>query len=244
MKPLILTLLGAVVFAASIVTAEPLKLVSSSPQFWATNVNAATQKTISLGFDQPLRGTMTDWIGLDVLSPPSDLQTRYSPDRTSCSINVHLEPGRVYICALNERGIRGVGFQNQKAESLPPTYLVFQTAGTPQPNDAPPRLVRSIPAGNAQAVDAAKQNSITLVFDQPMNIKRHGLHLFEGSAPVELSSLRYSYSSDAKTLTVPYSFKPGTQYRLELNNIHDIGFSSANRVPMWPVTISFSTAAP
>ena len=79
-----------VVFFATLAFAEPLKLVSTSPQFWATNVSAS-EKTISLTFDQRLRSTLTDWIGLDVLSPPSNLQTKYSADHMSCSIDVHLD---------------------------------------------------------------------------------------------------------------------------------------------------------
>src|ERR1051326_8961944 len=129
--------------------AEPLKLLSTSPQFWAANVNPAAQKTISLKFDQRLRSTLTDWIGLDVLSPPSDLQTKYSPDHMSCSIDVHLDAGHVYVCALNGRGLPGVGFQNEKGFTLPPTFLVFQTAGNVAPQDAPPRLIRSIPQHGA-----------------------------------------------------------------------------------------------
>jgi hypothetical protein len=79
---------------ASLTLADQLKLVSTSPQFWATKVSA-NQKTISLTFDQRLRSSQTDWIGLDALSPPSDLQTKYSGDHMSCSIDVHLDPGHV-----------------------------------------------------------------------------------------------------------------------------------------------------
>ena len=41
--------------------ADPLKLLSASPQFWATNVNASSQKSVSVTFDQRLRSTLTDW---------------------------------------------------------------------------------------------------------------------------------------------------------------------------------------
>ena len=220
--------------------AGPPKLVSTSPGFWAVNVNAATQKKISLTFDQRLRGNLTDWIGFDVLSPPSDLQTTFSSDHMSCSIPVQLAPGKVYICALNERGIAGVGFQNEKGFSLPPTYLVFQTAGAPAPEDIPPHVTKAIPANDAQ-VDPIRTTSIAMTFDQPMGTKKHGLHLFENGKPVDISKLAFAYSADGRTFTLPYSFRPGTQYRLELNNVADIGFSRANRVPLWPVQISFLT---
>jgi hypothetical protein len=220
--------------------AEPLKLLSASPQLWATNVNAS-QKTISITFDQRLRSTLTDWIGLDVLSPPSDLQTKYSPDHMTCSIDVHLEPGHVYICALNGRGIPGVGFQSEKGIPLPPTFLVFQTAGNIAQQDAPPHVVRSIPQHGA-TVDRARVQSVTITFDKPMNVKKHGLHMFENNNPVDISKAPVTYSPDGLTFTLAYAFKPATQYRFELNDVHDIGFSGANRVPLWPVQISFATA--
>ena len=222
--------------------ADPLRLLSTSPQFWATNVNSANQKAISLTFDQRLRGNLTDWIGLDILSPPSELQTKFSPDHMSCSIDVHLDPGRVYICALNGRGIPGVGFQNAKGLSLPPTFLVFQTAGTVAPQDAPPHVLRTIPQHGATSVDSTRVRSLTITFDKPMNVKRHGLHMFENNNPVDISKAQFAYSADGLILTLAYALKLATQYRFELNDIHDIEFASANRVPLWPVQISFSTA--
>ena len=228
-----------VVAFATLAFAEPLKLVSTSPQFWATNVSVS-QKTISLTFDQRLRSTLTDWIGLDVLSPPSDLQTKYSADHMSCSIGVHLDPGHVYICALNGRGIPGVGFQTEKGVPLPPTFLVFQTAGTPAPDGAPPRVKEIIPANGGQ-IDPARTRAIVITFDQPMETKKRGLQVFENNNPVDISKLPFTYSPDGRTFTLPYNFRPGTQYRLELNSVSDIGFSRANRIPLWPVRVSFTT---
>lgn len=222
------------------VCADPIKLVSTSPQFWATNVSA-NQKTVSLNFDQRLRSTLTDWVGLDVLTPPSDLQTKYSPDHMSCSIDVHLEPGHVYTCALNGRGLPGVGFQNEKGFVLPPTFLVFQTAGNVAPQDAPPRVVKTIPQHGA-IIDPRKVQALSITFDKPMNIKKQGLHMFENNVPVDISKAQLGYSPDGLTFTLAYAFKPGTQYRFELNDIHDIGFSAATRVPLWPVQLSFTTA--
>jgi Bacterial Ig-like domain len=227
---------------ATCVLADPLKLTSTSPQFWATNVSPTTQKTISLTFDQRLRARLTDWIGLDVLSPPSDLQTTFSPDHMSCSVDVHLDPGHVYICALNGRGIPGVGFQSEKGLSLPATYLVFQTAGTVAQQDAPPHVLRTIPQHGATGVDGERVRTISITFDKPMNIKKHGLHVFENNNPIDVSRVQPVYSPDGLTFTVPYNFKPAMQYRLELNSINDIGFSGANRAPLWPVQVSFTTA--
>lgn len=224
--------------------ADPLKLTSTSPTFWAVNVNAAAQKTISLTFDQPLRARLTDWVGLDVLSPPSSLQTTFSSDNTSCSIDVHLAPGRVYICGLNGRGIPGVGFQNQKGGSLPATFLVFQTAGTPKPEDSPPVVVKSLPINGVQQVDPARTKAIVLNFDKPMQATKHGLHLFENNNAIDLSKARFGYSADGRTFTLYYDFKPSTPYRLELNNVNDIGFATLTRIPLWPTQIVFATGQP
>jgi hypothetical protein len=241
-RPLLFRVL-LVGFLATPALADPLKLVSSSPQFWAINV-ASSQKTITLTFDQRLRSTLTDWIGLDVLSPPSNLQTKYSSDHASCSIDVHLEPGHVYICGLNERGMPGVGFQSEKGFPLPPTYLVFQTAGTASPDDLPPHVVKTIPANGATALDPTKLKSIAISFDTAMNTKKHGLHLLEDKQPVDISRAVFQYSPDGKTFTLAYDFKPSKTYTLELNNLHDIGFSRTTRVPLWPVQFTFSTGSP
>ena len=101
-------------------------------------------------------------------------------------------------------------------------------------------MTKAIPANDAQ-VDPIRTTSIAMTFDQPMGTKKHGLHLFENGKPVDISKLAFAYSADGRTFTLPYSFRPGTQYRLELNNVADIGFSRANRVPLWPVQISFLT---
>jgi len=240
MKRLIFFTLLLITSFAPLSFADPLKLVSASPQFWATSVNAS-QKTISVTFDQPLRSTLTDWIGLDVLSPPSDLQTKYSADHMTCSIDVHLEPGHVYVCALNGRGLPGVGFQNEKGFGLPPTFLVFQTAGNVASQDAPPHVIRSIPQHGA-TIDPTRAQSLSITFDKQMNVKKHGLHMFENNNPVDISKAKVAYSPDGMTFTLGYAFKRATQYRFELNDVHDIGFSGANQVPLWPVQISLTTA--
>jgi hypothetical protein len=234
--------LSVAILLTAHVFADPPKLVSTSPELWAVGVNASSQKTISLTFEQPMRSGFSDWFGRDVLSPPSDLHTVISSDRMTFSVEVYLTPGKVYICGLNERGIPGVGFQNDKGRSLPPTYLVFQTAGTPTPQDAPPHAVKSSPQHGITGVDPERIRSISIAFDRPMNPRKNGLHLFENNDPVDISKAPFSYSPDGLTFTLPYNFKPSTQYRLELNSAHDIGFSGANRVPLWPVQISFATA--
>lgn len=226
---------------ASIASAyDPPKLLSASPSFWAIGVDASRQKSISLSFDGPMRPGFSAWFGPSSLPPESSVTT-LSSDRLTFSLGVTLQPAKVYVLALNEKHIPAVGFQTEKGISLPPTYLVFQTAGTPAPNDAPPHVVRSNPVNGTQGIDPSRLASITVTFDKPMTPKKHGLHLYENNQPVDISKLPFSYSADGLTFILPYRFKPATVYRLELNSTKDIGFARTTRIPLWPAVISFST---
>ena len=234
----------ALVATASAASIDSPKLTSTSPVFWAVGVNPTQQKTIALTFDQKMSPAYTAWLGRSSLPPPDlDINSFMSQDRQTLSINVKLEPGKVYVFGLNEKALPGVGFQNQKGISLPPHFLVFQTAGAPKPEDAPPVLVRSLPSNGAQDIDPARTNAVVLTFDKPMRPQKHGLHLFEKNTEVDLSKARFAYSADGRTFTLYYTFKQSNTYRLELNSVHDIGFATVKRVPLWPVQVSFTTGA-
>lgn len=235
--------LGFVLLALCSVRAEPPQLVSIKPKFWAIAVDSH-QREISVTFDQRMRAGFWDWIGRDVLSPQSNLHTSMSADAMTLSLDVRLQPGKVYIMALNERGISGVGFQNEKGLSLKPTYLVFQTAGTPAPEDLPPRVLNTSPPNAAQDVNPATAKSIVVMFDRPMETKKHGLHLFEEKKSVDLKTAKFSYSPDGKIFTLDYAFKPSTHYEVQMNSTEDIGFTATNRVPLWPVHFAFTTGQP
>lgn len=222
--------------------AEAPSIVTASPAFWATGIAPSTRE-VSLTFDQPMAPGFTAWLGRSSIAPEVDLNSKVSEDRRIFTLRVSsLESGKVYVFALNEKGIPGVGFQNEKGRSLPPTYLVFQTAGTPAADDAPPRALASSPATNAQQVDPAKLKAITLQFDRPMQTAKHGLQMLEDKKELDLSKASFRYSPDGKTFTLFYDFKPAANYELQLNSTQNIGFASKQRVPLWPVRFSFSTA--
>src|SRR6188474_535668 len=111
--------------------ADPPKLTATSPAFWAIGVIPASQKIISLTFDQPMRPGFSSWLGRSTIAPSSDALPVLSENHLTYSLPVGLDGGKVYVFALNEKNIPGVGFQNEKGLTLPPTFLVFQTAGTP-----------------------------------------------------------------------------------------------------------------
>lgn len=234
-------LLAALVTASAF---EPPKIVSTSPKFWEVGVIPSKQKTVSLTFDQIMRTGFWDFLGNDRLSPPTNDETTMGADLKSFALQVSLLPGKVYILGLNERGIPGVGFQNEKGFSMKPVYLVFQTAGDPSQEDAPPRVVATSPASNSQDVNPAAIRAITATFDRAMEAKKHGFHLFEEKKPVELKGVPFTYSPDGKMFTLNYPLKPSTRYEVVMNTTEDIGFAATNRVPLWPVRFSFTTGQP
>lgn len=223
---------------------EPPKVVATSPKFWETGVSPTSQKAVLVSFDQIMRSGFWDFLGNNVLPPPTSYETTMGVDLKSFGLQVSLQPGKVYIMGLNERGIPGVGFQNDKGISLKPIYLIFQTAGNPAPEDAPPSALGTLPANGAQDVNPATSRGITVTFDRGMETKKHGFHLFEEKRPVDLRSVGFAYSPDGKTFTLNYSLKPSTHYEAQMNSNEDIGFAATNRVPLWPVHFAFTTGQP
>ena len=244
MMKLLLIASTVLVGASSASTFERPKVVSTSPKFWEIGVSPSSQKFVSVTFDQVMRSGFWDFIGNNVLPPPTNYETTMGADLKSFGMHVSLQPGKVYIMGLNERGIPGVGFQNDKGISLKPTYLVFQTAGNPAAEDAPPRAVSTFPAKGAQDVNPAATKGITVTFDRTMETKKHGFHLFEGKQPVDLKGVTFSYSPDGKIFTLTYAFKPSTHYEVQMNSTEDIGFAATNRVPLWPAHLAFTTGQP
>jgi len=230
--------------AQSLAAFEPPKMVATSPKFWEIGVSASKQKEVSVSFDQVMRSGFWDFLGNNVLTPSTNYETTMTPDLKSFGLKVTLQPGKVYIMGLNERGIPGVGFQNDKGISAKPTYLVFQTAGNPSQEDAPPRAVSTSPVNGAQEVDPAATKGITVAFDRAMGVRKHGFHLFEGKQPIDLKAVTFTYSADGKVFTLNYPLKPSTHYEVEMNSTEDIGFAAATRVPLWPVHFAFTTGQP
>jgi hypothetical protein len=223
---------------------EPPSVVLTSPKFWEIGVSPSRQNVIAVTFDQIMRSGFWDFLGNDTLSPQTNYETTMSSDLKSFSLRVTLHPGKVYIMGLNERGIPGVGFQNDKGISLKRTYLVFQTAGNPSQEDAPPRALSTFPGNGARDVNPAAIKTITVSFDRAMETRKHGLHLFEEKQPVDLTGATFNYSADGKTFSLTYAFKSSTHYEVQMNSIEDIGFAATNRAPLWPVHFAFTTGQP
>jgi len=244
MRTFILFVAFVVFSAAPYVVAEPARIISTTPKFWEVGVSPSTVKLVTVSFDQVMRSGFWDFLGTNTLPPPTNYETTMGADLKSFGMKVSLQSGKVYILGLNERGIPGVGFQNEVGVSAKPTYLVFQTAGNPSLEDAPPRVLSALPGSGAQDVNPSTTKAITVNFDKAMEPKKHGFHLFEDKQPVDLKAVAFTYSGDGKTFTLNYPLKPSMHYEVQMNSTEDIGFAATNRVPLWPVHFGFSTGQP
>lgn len=219
----------------------PPKVVETSPKAWQTGVSAP-QNQVSVTFDQPMSPAYTAWIGRSSVVQEVNPGSSVSPDRHTFTTNAVIQAGKVYVFSLNEKGIPGVGFQNNKGLSAPPYFLVFQTAGNVTPDEAPPRAVSTIPSNGAQQLDSTNLKSITITFDKAMQSSKHGLHMRENGKDIDVAKARFQYSPNGRSFTLAYDFKPSSKYEFVLNSTQDIGFATTKRIPLWPVQFAFTTA--
>ena len=229
---------------ARTVHAQVPKIVDVSPTFWSVGVRPTVQKELSVTFDKPMRPGFSSWAGRNSITPDLDAVAKLSDDRRTFALPVRLQAGKVYVFGLNEKGIRGIGFQDDKGGTLPPTYIVFQTAGNPAADEMPPRALSTAPAPGAQQVDPGKTKGIIINFDKPMDPKKHGLHMAEAGKPIDLAAAKFQYSPDGKTFGLAHDFKPSTSYEVTLNSTTNLGFATTARVPLWPVRFTFTTEQP
>ncbi len=217
------------------------QLAQTEPSAWSTNVRPNLRRVL-LQFDQPMRPGFTDWIGRRSLMPDTfTLDDHISPDLRSQWLDVELAPGRVYVFALNERGRRGVGFQNQRGIAMAPHFLVFQTSGQMLAEHAPPQVVSTSPANNATDVDPAEYTGISVTFDRPMMTDDHGFIVAVNNQLLRLDEIEFEWNSEATTCLLRLPFLPQSRYRVILNSQRNIGFRATNRAPLWPIQLSFQT---
>ena len=231
----ILAALGAVLLpdpgrAQSAHRPAPPDLIETRPAFWEVGVNPGRVRRISLTFDQRMRPGTTAWLGRSSVLPELQMDDEISPDLRTFHLQVQLQPGRVYVFALNEKQVPGVGFQSERGVPWPRHYLVCQTAGTPAPGDAPPTLTRTAPANGEAEVDPSTVRAIELTFDKPMRTRTHGVLLFEADRPVDLTGTRFTWSDDGRTFRLSHPLRPGTEYRVQLNSTRNIGFATVHRI--------------
>lgn len=212
----------------------PPRIVKTTPERGATDVSATE---IVVVFDQDMLP------GFSWMSGPAFPETTGKPvwrDKRTCALPVKLERGKFYRIGINSDDERFQNFTNEIGAPAPPRVLWFVTEGASEAEKAKaaaPRVVVTVPANDAQDVDASLA-AIVVTFDKPMSagISWTGLgkQFPSGSAP--------SYwKDDRRTCVFPVRLKPDCEYEIGVNDFYDIQFQSADGVPVAPMKLRFKT---
>jgi hypothetical protein len=102
-----------------------------------------------------------------------------------------------------------------------------------------PHVAQLAPRNGATGVDPTL-TELRIEFDRPMNRKGYSFVGNKSDVPAMLANGHFS--DDAKTFIRPVKLEPGKTYTFTLNNVHLVGFRSAEGLRLDPVSWKFSTA--
>lgn len=111
----------------------PPVVVSTSPKTLADDVPPDTRE-ITVTFNQPMRDQSWSWTGGGDTYPKSTARPSYNATRTTCTLPVELQPGKVYWVGINSPSHRN--FQSEKGIPATRHVILFATrsaAGKPTP---------------------------------------------------------------------------------------------------------------
>jgi prepilin-type N-terminal cleavage/methylation domain-containing protein len=75
-------------------------VISTTPQAYANDVPPSLEK-ITVTFSEPMKDKSWSWTGEGETYPKTTGQPSYDKERTTCSLPVKLEPGKVYWVGIN-----------------------------------------------------------------------------------------------------------------------------------------------
>jgi prepilin-type N-terminal cleavage/methylation domain-containing protein len=75
-------------------------VMGTNPQAYANDVTPSLEK-ITVTFDLTMKDNSWSWTGGGETYPRTTGQPSYDPNRTTCSLPVRLEPGKVYWVGIN-----------------------------------------------------------------------------------------------------------------------------------------------
>jgi len=122
--------------ASSTQPARPV-VIGTSPETLVNDVSPSL-KEISVTFDRPMMNLSWSWVGGGETYPKTTGKPRYEATRTTCSLPVDLEPGKVYWVGINSK--KFTNFQTEDHVPAVPWVILFATRGedgrpTPIPED-------------------------------------------------------------------------------------------------------------
>jgi len=101
-------------------------VTSTNPQTYANDVTPSLER-ITVTFDEAMKDNSWSWTGGGEKYPKTTGQPSYDPNRTTCSLPVKLEPGKVYWVGINGPIYRNFKSAEHGAQAM--TYVIlFATA--------------------------------------------------------------------------------------------------------------------
>lgn len=132
------------------------EIVKTNPVAFNDKVPASLSK-ISVTFNQPMMDQSWSWTGGGDTYPKFTGKPGYDQTRTTCSVPVKLEPGKVYWIGINSPSHQN--FQNAAYMPAPWHVIVFATAGADgKPTPIPDDLLKEARRINGEGAPAATGN--------------------------------------------------------------------------------------
>lgn len=226
--------------AASSANAAPPRIVSTSPQVGALDVDPAISE-IAVTFDKDMGGGMS-WTGggPDFPPVPEGQKIHWNDDKRTCVMPVKLEAGHYYRVGINSTSYQN--FRSVGGIPTQPSAIFFVTRGADEATRQKamkPVVVEMVPPNGATGVDP-NLKELRVTFSVPMG----GSFSWTGGGPNYPSGpegSRPQWSEDKKTCTRPVVLKPNTQYQLGLNSPSHKNFQSETGIPLDWVRWTFTT---
>jgi hypothetical protein len=226
------------------------RVVFTSPPALADDVSPSLSK-ITVTFDRPMMDQSWSWTGGGETYPKITSRPRYDKQKTTCTLPVKLEPGKVYWVGVNSPSHRN--FQTPDRRAAPWYVILFATRGqdgkpTPIPADLQakavhiswrePIVVHTSPAPFSRSVSPSL-TEITVTFDRPM--LDGGWSWTGGGETYPEITARPGYDEARRTCTLPVKLEPGKAYWVGINSPSHKNFKAADGTPAPWYVIVFAT---
>ena len=238
------------------------RIVKTVPAAFATEVDPSLDK-ITVTFDRPMMDGSWSWTGGGDMYPQTTGRPSYDSTRTTCTLPVKLQPGKVYGIGINSPSHQN--FRSADGKPAQRYVIVFATRsadGKPTPlpeklvkesteinagvhatiadaaGGAAPAIVKTIPAAFATDVNPTL-DKISVAFNRPM---RDGAWSWTGGGDTYPQTTdRPSYDAARTICSMPVKLEPGKVYWVGINSPSHRNFKSADGVPAKWYIILFAT---
>jgi hypothetical protein len=239
------------------VNAPPPVVVRTTPAAFSEDVSPGARE-LSVAFSREMMDRSWSWtfINRDMF-PKTTGKPSYNASRTTCSLPVELQPGRVYWVGINGQGQRffqtpmhvcadsyAILFATKTADGQPTPIQkdLLQrakdiNAGLPDPVERAPRVIRAVPDNGQRNVDPSV-NEIRVTFDQDMATNGYS---WVGGGPKYPKTRGKPRWVDSRTCVLPVGLEPNHDYWLSINSQRFKNFQSKQGVPADPYPIEFTT---